>query len=115
MTLAYKDSKLSGAATISRAEPSNFYGALLASPLAVTGKKETKIENYKLDGTIKGAVCKFSMTVTEPGQYSFGAILGGRGTRSGFIVFAADGKSATYTEIEDSKLSAPASIVRLEV
>ncbi|MGD0791649.1 MAG: hypothetical protein ABR920_07740 [Terriglobales bacterium] len=114
MTLTRKGSELSGTATISRDECLGNLAALLASPLAVSAKKETKIEKYTLDGTIKGAVCKFSMTVTEPGQYPFGSILGGRGARSGFIVFAADGESATYAELTDNKLSAPAKIVKIE-
>jgi tetratricopeptide (TPR) repeat protein len=114
MTLARKGSKLSGTATISKDEPPNFYDALLASPLAVTGKKEAKIENYTLDGTIKGAVCKFSVTVTEPGQHPFGSMWGGQGTRSGFIVFATDGKSATYAELTDNKLNIPAKIAKIE-
>ncbi len=114
MTLARMGSKLSGTATITRDERLTTMAALLGSPLAASAQRETKIENYKLDGTIKGAVCKFSMTVTEPGQYSFGAISGGRGARSGFIVFAADVKSATYAELKDDKPSSPAKIVRTE-
>lgn len=112
MILTCKGSKLSGTATISKDQLADTWVALIASPLAGSAKKEPKIEKYALDGTIKGAVCKFSMTVTEPGHYPFGLMLGGSDTRSGFIVFAADGKSASYSEIKDSKLSAPARLAK---
>jgi hypothetical protein len=112
MTLACKGSKLSGTATISRDETPGFYEALVASPVASSLKKEKKIEDYKLDGTIKGAVGKFSMTVTEPGQHLLGSMRGGQLTRSGFIAFAVDGKSATYAEIADNKLGSPAKILK---
>jgi len=113
MTLERNGSKLSGTATITRADHFNALAALLASsPLAASTKKDTKIENYTLDGTIKGAVCKFSMTVTEPVQHPFGSIMGGQGTRTGFIVFATDGKSATYAELTNNKFKAPERIAK---
>jgi tetratricopeptide (TPR) repeat protein len=114
MTLIRNGATLSGTATISKEEGLASLASLLAVPLGASQHNATRVEKYTLDGTIKGAVCKFSMTVREPGQHSFGAILGRRGTRSGFIVFAADGKSARYTELKDNKLSAPARIVKIE-
>lgn len=112
MTLAYKETRLSGNATITSEESLGF-AALLGLASADTPKKQTKIENYVLDGSMNGAVCKFSMAVTQPGQYLLGSILGGPGTRSGFIVFAADAKSATYAELTDDKLKSPERIVKI--
>jgi len=81
-----------------------------AEPPGTSEPKRMRTEKYMLRGTIKGAVCKFSMTVTEEGLhlYSSGAaILGGpgaRGARSGFIIFGADSKSGTYVEVGEDKL-----------
>ncbi len=111
MALAREGEILSGTAEARKEEGVVGLASLLgAEPPRTSEPKRMRTEKYMLRGTIKGAVCKFSMTVTEEGLhlYSSGAaILGGpgaRGARSGFIIFGADSKSGTYVEVGEDKL-----------
>ena len=81
-----------------------------------SGSRPSRTENYTLVGTLRGSVCKFSITVTEPSQNVLGSIgiLGERGSRSGFIAFAADGKSGTYAELANDKLGSGIRIFKVE-
>jgi tetratricopeptide (TPR) repeat protein len=117
MTLARQDEELSGTATISRDESLSTLASLaLGLQAGPTEYKGTRIEKYTLDGTFKGAVCKFSMTVSEEGQRGLRGIgmMGGRSMRTGFIVFAADCKSGTYAELTDDKLGSRVKIVKTQ-
>jgi tetratricopeptide (TPR) repeat protein len=75
MTLTRNGVTLSGTATISKTE--NLVG--LASLMGVSGEasgvKSARTEKYTLNGTFRGSVCKFSMTITEPGQSLLGSIV----------------------------------------
>ena len=74
---------------------------------AVTASTAVRVDKYALEGKLTGLVCRFDLTVTEKNQPSWivgASLLGGSGARSGFIVFAADGKSAIYAETTDRKI-----------
>jgi tetratricopeptide (TPR) repeat protein len=117
MILARQDAELTGTATVSRDEGLLSLASLVvASPLEPSEQGGTRIERYLLSGIFKGAVCKFSITVSEPGQRGLRGIgmLGGRSTRTGFIIFAADGKSGTYAELADDKLGSRVKIVKTQ-
>ncbi len=65
-----------------------------------------KTETYTFDGKMKGAVCEFVITISKKGSpESANALLAGPPTKSGFIVFEPDGRSAAYTELSGGKLS----------
>lgn len=117
MALVRKGRTLSGTAEISKKE----VGLRGLSPLfgepAGLSEPRTRTERYTLKGTLKGAVCKFTVTITQQGGLSLGSmggILGGGDSRSGFIVFADDGKSGTYAQVKDDKLGVRERIVRVK-
>jgi len=103
MTLVLEDKTLTGQAEITKP------GALVAlaslmSPGAPREPERKRVERYSLTGKLQGAVCKFALTVSDPELLDF-ALYGGGDARSGFMVFAADGKSGTYIEVKDDKLT----------
>jgi hypothetical protein len=69
---------------------------------------QVKTVKYTLSGDFTGAVCSFKLTSTDvsPEKLSRLSILAGGGSRSrsGFLVFASGGKTATYVEVADRKL-----------
>ena len=64
-----------------------------------------KVDTYVLSGNLTGALCEFKMTIGEKREGGPAAVLlANPPSKFGFIVFASDGKSATYVELSDSKL-----------
>ena len=104
MSLIQEGQKLSGTAEITKGEGLMSMASLLGRVVSAAEPTTTRVERYTLNGTLKGAVCKFVITIREQGKPSFGAILGGADKRSGIIVFAADSKSGIYAEFNDGKL-----------
>jgi hypothetical protein len=70
-----------------------------------------RIDRYIFEGKLTGAVCDFTINVTETPQnagvyLSAATLLAGLGgnKKSGFVVFASDGRSATYVELAAGKI-----------
>jgi tetratricopeptide (TPR) repeat protein len=115
MTLVRESQTLGGTAEITKKEAG--LGGLLFGGPPGGGEPRTRTEKYTLKGTLKGAVCKFTITITQQGSVSLGTIggiLGGADSRTGFIVFADDGKSGTYAQVKDERLGDRERIVRIE-
>jgi tetratricopeptide (TPR) repeat protein len=82
--------------------------------------KDRRTEIYSFKGTMLGSCCKFELTSQEkidpvpPGSLGLpmAFALTPSTTKSGFIVFDGNGRSATYIEITDGKLSKPELISR---
>jgi len=77
-------------------------GALFGTP----GQKIERTDRYSLEGMMTGSVCEFELTIAEVSGDVIMAIGLSylAGPKSGFIIFASDGQSATYAELSDSKL-----------
>jgi len=100
MNLSVVASELTGIALIERERSSTGLIFSIDPP-------SPKTDQYTLKGQFTGAVCKFEITVAEmnppamalPSLWSLAT-----GPKNGMIVFARDGKSASYVEISDRKL-----------
>jgi hypothetical protein len=111
MPLTVDSNKISGTLDV-RTEESGF-GMLFGTP----GEKIVRIDRYTLNGNLTGAVCEFGLTVADvsPNASLYGVSLLSRyGTKSGFILFATDGRSATYVELSDRKLGKPEELTKAE-
>ena len=77
-----------------------------------------KTVKYTLRGELTGAVCSFKLMGTEvvPESVLRLPMLASTSgsSRSGFIVFASDGKSATYVEVSGRKLGNIEEATRLD-
>ncbi len=96
------------------------YGDFASVLSRAVSPKEPKIESYSIQGKLIGAVCQFTLTVTDktprmlPAINALSALYGAAGTsKSGFLVFEADGTRALYTELADLKLGEPQPISRV--
>ena len=79
------------------------------------GSPTAKTETYTFEGKMSGALCDFVITTTEKGElHNVYALLAGATTKSGFIVFEQDGKSATYMELSGGKLGKKETIKKLD-
>jgi len=114
LTLTRFDNKISGAARIKKPEGHNYLSALLGG--ATAGPTVPRVELYSLKGVMAGAVCEFTLAVSDEDQAThpgLGSILGAE-SRSGFIVFSTEEKSGTYVELKDEKLGGRKKIMKLE-
>ena len=87
-------------------------GALFGTP----SSRMVRIDRYMLHGKLTGAVCEFNLTVADVGPNAslLGTSLHPRyGTRSGFISYAPDGRSATYVELSGQKLGKPEKLTKV--
>ncbi len=103
MTLTIASDTLQGTLDVSTTESGL---AAVLSGIYGGGSPSVKTETYTFDGKMKGAVCEFVITISKKGSpESANALLAGPPTKSGFIVFEPDGRSAAYTELSGGKLS----------
>lgn len=76
-----------------------------------------KFDTYTFKGKLTGTVCEFELTIednSESASITGLPSLAGPTTKSGFVVFAEDGKAATYAEISDRKLGKLESITKAD-
>jgi tetratricopeptide (TPR) repeat protein len=101
MPLSVSSGVLSGSMEVTREDTSRaVIGQILGG-----SKPAPRIERYILKGPLTGAVCRFELTVTELSEYpAITGLWGQPGPKSGFIVFADDGRRADYVEVADGKL-----------
>jgi tetratricopeptide (TPR) repeat protein len=89
-----------GSADVTR--PDSGFGFLLSG---IAGQPAKKVDTHVFSGQLTGAVWEFQVIIREKGEGGVAAmILANKPTKFGFIVFASDGRSATYVELSDSKL-----------
>ena len=88
------------------------FGILFAKPGA---PKVVRTDNYALEGKLTGAVCEFKLTIADRSERTsiFAPLLPPLSTKSGFILFAPDGKSATYVELSDHNLGKEESLTKV--
>jgi tetratricopeptide (TPR) repeat protein len=106
IALSRSGEALTGSATITNEGLTSF--GLLSG--ARVGGKISKVEKYDLVGTMTGALCRFTLTVSPQSEPPWANVVGPQ-TKPGFIVFAANGKSGMYAELKDNSLD---SRVRVE-
>lgn len=101
MPLAVISGELHGASDVTAEVP--LIGADL---FGMGGTKTFKTNRYTLNGKLRGALCQFDMVIKDTTDYGslVGTLLSGSKTKSGFILFNSEGKSATYVELSDGKL-----------
>jgi len=103
MTIESDQKKIAGNSEVTTEEKKTGLGTLFGD-----SSPQVKTVKYALSGEFTGAVCSFELTSTDvlPEKISRLSILAGGGnrSRSGFIVFASDGKAAAYVEVAGRKL-----------
>jgi tetratricopeptide (TPR) repeat protein len=113
MPMTVDSNQISGTVDV-KTEESGF-GLLFGTP---GNPKIVRIDRYMLNGELTGAVCEFKLTVAdaspETSLYAGISLHSRYGTKSGFILFAPDGRSATYVELSDHKLGKPATLTKTE-
>jgi len=120
MMLMLNGQNLSGEVEV-KSEQSAYSGFFsFSSDVGSTETKIDRIESYSIQGTFTGAVCQFTLTVTDktlralPSINALSALYGTAGaSKSGFLVFEADGMRGLYTELTDQKLGEPQPISRV--
>lgn len=109
MPLRVVSGRLLGTAEVSTKTP--LLGASLVdmgSPSAV------RTDKYTLNGKLRGSVCQFDLFREDTGEHvSLSSLMSAPKSKSGFILFEPDGKSASYIELSDDKLGKSETIFKL--
>jgi len=113
MPLTITSDKLTGTLNVPKTE-----SRLAALLTGVGGGSSTpKTEAYNLEGRMKGAVCEFEIIISDTQMGTSGMaypILAGSPKKSGFIVFEADARSATYAELAGRTLGKLEELTRVD-
>ena len=102
MPLSVVSGTVQGTTDVERKE-----GGLAVMLRGIGGPSEptVRLETYVFTGELTGAACEFALTIGEKSEHgAAGVLLSNKPSRSGFIVFAEDGTSASYAEVSNSKL-----------
>jgi len=119
MALTLSGSELAGEAEV-RTERGLYGGFSAILSGSVAPEEPPKIETYSFRGTLIGAVCQFTLAVTDkaqralPAVNALSALLGAVPTvKSGFLVFESDGRGAIYAELVERKVGELQQITRI--
>ena len=111
MPLSVNDGKVYGSANIKKQRTGL---ALLLTGVGGSSAPAEEVESYAFFGTLTGAVCEFQLIVgpaTESG--AVGLVLSTLPSKFGLITFSAEGSSAKYAELKDSKLTTVETIAKI--